>query len=101
MPTPPGDTSPSIMFDRGTAPPSALKLSCIELTAPVEVPVVAPAKVVDQAMPKRCSLPSSEPSVPPAAENSAHAASPKLVMRRAPMVAVATRPWRRLPTIRP
>ncbi len=45
--------------------------------------MVAPAKIVDQAMPKRCSLPSSEPSGPPAAENSAHVASPRLATRRA------------------
>ncbi len=89
------------MFDSGTAPPSALKLSCIELTAPVEVPVVAPAKSADHAMPKRCSLPSIEPSGPAAAESSAQAASPRLVTRRPAMVAVATIPWRRLPTIRP
>ena len=89
------------MFDSGTAPPSALKLSCIELTAPVEVPVVAVAKIEDQAMPKRCSLPSIDPSCPPAAVNSAQAARPMLVTSRVAMVAVATTPWRLLPTIRP
>ena len=102
MPTPPGETSPSIMFDSGTAPPSALKLSCIELTAPVEVPVVAPAKSADQAMPKRCSLPSIEPERAarrPRARPRRRA--PGSSTRRPAIVAVATMPWRRLPTIRP
>ncbi len=86
VPTPPGETSPSIMFDSGTAPPRALKLSCIELTAPVDVPVVAPAKIEDQAMPKRCSLPSMHPAAGrPSAAYSAHAASAMLATRRPPI----------------
>ena len=89
------------MLARGTPPPRALKLSCIEFTAPVEVPVVAPAKIADQATPKRCSLPSMDPSGPPAAAYSAHAARPMLVTSRPAMVAVATAPWRRLRTISP
>jgi len=33
-PTPPNTTSPSFRLTRGTRPPSGLKLSCMELTAP-------------------------------------------------------------------
>ena len=33
-----------MMFTRGTAPPPGVKLSCAELTAPVEVPVVGPPR---------------------------------------------------------
>ena len=51
---------------------------------------MAPAKTDDHAMPKRCSLPSIDPSGPPAAEYSAHAARPMLVTSNPPMVAVAT-----------
>ena len=39
-PTPPGLTSPSIMCARGTPPPRGVKLSCMELTDPLDVPVV-------------------------------------------------------------
>ena len=39
-PTPPGETSPSIMCTIGTSPPSGVKLSCMQLTEPFEVPVV-------------------------------------------------------------
>ena len=42
--------------DRRRAPP--VKLSCSELTAPVEVPVVETANSADAGMPKRTSLPS-------------------------------------------
>ena len=45
----------------GSMPPSAVYESCIELTAPVEVSVVAPANSVEPKMPKRCSLPSIAP----------------------------------------
>ena len=46
------------MLTSGTAPPSGVKLSCEELTAPVEVPVVEAAKRADAAAPNRTSLPS-------------------------------------------
>ena len=42
-PTPPKITSPSWMFTSGTRPPSGVKLSCIELTAPHEASVVTVA----------------------------------------------------------
>ncbi len=60
-PTPPGAISPSIMLIIGIMPPSAVYESCIELTAPVDVSVVAPANSVEPKMPKRCSLPSIAP----------------------------------------
>jgi hypothetical protein len=44
-----------------TAPPKAVKLSCIELTAPVEVSVDADPNSADQMTPKRVSLPSIAP----------------------------------------
>ncbi len=58
---PPGLTSPSMMFTSGTAPPMGVKLSCIELTDPVDVPVVDAANRPDAAGPKRVSLPSMFP----------------------------------------
>ncbi len=42
-PTPPGETSPNIMCSIGDRPPSGVYESCMLFTAPVEVPVVAPA----------------------------------------------------------
>ena len=46
-PTPPGATSPSIMLTIGIMPPSAVYESWNEFTAPVEVSVVAAAKVAE------------------------------------------------------
>ena len=46
------------MLTIATPPPSGVKLSCIELTAPVEVSVVASANSADSGPPKRTSLPS-------------------------------------------
>ena len=60
-PTPPKTTSPSSMLTSGTMPPIGLKLSCIELTAPHDVPVVTVAKSAELATPKRVSLPSMLP----------------------------------------
>ena len=60
-PTPPGLTSPSIMWLSATPPPSGVKLSCIELTEPFDVPVVDAAHRPDAAGPKRISLPSMFP----------------------------------------
>ena len=61
VPTPPKTTSPRCMLASGTRPPSALKLSCIELTAPHEVTVVTTANSADSGTPKRASLPSMLP----------------------------------------
>ncbi len=60
-PTPPKITSPSCMLTIGTSPPSGVKLSCIELTAPHEVSVVTVAQSADSTIPKRISLPSMLP----------------------------------------
>ena len=60
-PTPPNTTSPSSMLTSGTMPPKGLKLSCIELTAPHDVPVVTVANKAELATPKRVSLPSRLP----------------------------------------
>ena len=57
-PVPPGATSPSIMFVIATIPPSAVYESWKESTAPVEVSVVAAAKVADCGTPNRLSVPS-------------------------------------------
>ena len=43
------------------SPPKAVYESCMELTAPPVVPVVAVANSVDPMIPKRCSLPSIAP----------------------------------------
>ena len=45
----------------GIMPPSAVKLSCMALTAPHEAAVVMTAKSAEAAMPKRTSLPSMLP----------------------------------------
>ena len=50
------------MLTSGTSPPSGVKLSCIELTAPHEASVVTVAKSAELAMPKRTSLPSMLPA---------------------------------------
>ncbi len=55
-PTPPGLTSPSIMWDSGTAPPNGVKLSCMEFTEPFEVPVVEAAQSPEAAGPNRTLL---------------------------------------------
>ena len=49
------------MLNIATPPPGAVSESCIELTAPVDVPVVAAAKSAEAASPKRISLPSIAP----------------------------------------
>ena len=52
VPTPPNTTSPSCMLSSGTMPPSGVKESCIELTAPQEASVVMVAnQSADSAMP--------------------------------------------------
>ena len=60
-PTPPGEISPSIMCSIGTSPPAGVNESCMQFTAPVEVPVVAPAYRPQAAAPNRTSLPSMFP----------------------------------------
>ena len=60
-PTPPGDSSPSIMWTIGEAPPSGVNESCMQLTDPFDVPVVAPAHKPQAAVPKRISFPSRFP----------------------------------------
>ena len=51
----------------GIMPPSAVKLSCIALTAPHEAAVVTTANRAEAGMPKRTSLPSMFPPVSPSA----------------------------------
>ena len=53
--------SPICMLTNGTRPPSGVKLSCIEFTAPHEVSVVTVAHSAESTMPKRVSLPSMLP----------------------------------------
>ena len=60
-PTPPGETSDSIMFTRTTPPPNGVKESCAAITAPVDVPVVAAANAPLAGIPNRTSLPSRLP----------------------------------------
>ena len=60
-PTPPGLTSPSIMCSIGIIPPIGVKLSCMQLTEPFDVPVVDAAQRPHDAGPKRISLPSRLP----------------------------------------
>ena len=62
VPTPPSETSPSIMLNIGTMPPSGLKLSCMAFTEPLDAAVVVTAQRLDATVPKRLSLPSSEPT---------------------------------------
>ena len=62
-PTPPKTTSPMCMSASGIMPPRALKLSCMELTAPQDVTVVTTAQSADSETPKRVSLPSRLPRV--------------------------------------
>ncbi len=49
------------MLNSATPPPGAVNESCIELTAPVDVPVVAAPNSAEAAVPKRTSLPSIAP----------------------------------------
>ena len=60
-PTPPGQNSPSIICSIGGIPPIGVKLSCMQLTEPFEVPVVAAAQRAHVDGPKRSSLPSRLP----------------------------------------
>ena len=51
------------MLNSGTNPPTGVKLSCMELTAPQEASVVIVANKAELKTPKRVSLPSMLPSV--------------------------------------
>ena len=51
----------------GIMPPSAVKLSCMALTAPHEAAVVITANSAERAMPNRTSLPSMLPPSSPSA----------------------------------
>ena len=55
------------MLNSGIMPPSAVKLSCIALTAPQEAAVVMTENRALAAIPKRTSLPSILPPVVPSA----------------------------------
>ena len=66
-PTPPMMISPSWMLISGIMPPSAVKESCMALTAPQEAAVVITANSAEATMPKRTSLPSILPPVRPMA----------------------------------
>ena len=113
-PMPPGDTSPSFMLTSGIMPPSGVKLSWPESTAPVDVPVVDAANSPDEAEPKRTSLLSMLPPAWSADERLVDAPPGQLgvaVLLEQPgherrrsatattMTASTTRPWRLLPTI--
>ena len=60
-PTPPGETSDSMMFTSTTPPPNGVIESCELFTAPVDVPVVEAAKAALPGIPNRTSLPSMLP----------------------------------------
>ena len=66
-PTPPTMISPSCMLTSGIMPPSAVKESCMALTAPQDAAVVMTANSADAGMPKRTSLPSMLPPASPIA----------------------------------
>ena len=107
-PTPPGVISPRSIRNRGTRPPSGVKLSCIELTAPVLVPVVIAAHRPPADAPNRSSLPSMLPSAwsTPAGNSglpcdSATIAPVAATARRTPMAANTAQPWRRSPASTP
>jgi hypothetical protein len=104
-PAPPGAISPSIMLAISTAPPSGVYESWDELTAPVDVNVVAAAKVADCGTPNRASVPSvAAPTacgtVPWWAIWTALTARTLPSARIAMMIAIA-RPCRLSATIRP
>ena len=51
-----------MMLTSGTIPPSGMKESCMELTAPQLASVVTVANSAELAIPKRTSLPSMLPA---------------------------------------
>ena len=105
---PPGVISPSWMLNSGTRPAIGWRLSCIEMTAPVDVPVVMEANSADTPAPKRTSLPSRLPSAwSTPAGNSPLPAASRCIAKTAPptstiaMAAKIAQPWRRSPAYRP
>ena len=88
-----------------TPPPGAVNESCIELTAPVDVPVVAAPNRAEAASPKRTSLPSMAPPASwgavPGAAISAQVSSPTAVDSSSAITPPTAKPWRRSLTIRP
>ena len=106
---PPNATSPSIISTIGTAPPSAVKLSCIAFTAPQLAAVVTAANSAEALMPKRTSLPSRLPAAPstPSAVSRGLAWCSKCITattditNSSVIAASTTKPWRRSPTMRP
>ncbi len=104
-PTPPGETSPSIMLTRTVPPPTGVKESCAALTAPVEVPVVNTANIDESQVPNWVSLPSI---APPASWPPASARRPRPTSSAATAAPIRNviapridRPCLRLPTIVP
>ncbi|EXI73857.1 MAG: hypothetical protein AW07_01993 [Candidatus Accumulibacter sp. SK-11] len=102
----------------GTAPPSGVNESCIELTAPQDAAVVIVAKRAESAIPKRASLPSMLPSVKAVVRTLVASVSPtfassglpccsKLIAPMAkltksrPIAANTVQPWRSSPTMQP
>ena len=104
-PTPPGAISPSIMLSIATPPPGAVNESCIELTAPVDVPVVDAPNSADAAAPNRTSLPSSAPPAAAGADPgpaiSAQVSRATETPRSRAITASTAPPWRRSRTMRP
>ena len=96
-----------MICDIGTAPPMPLSDSIAALTAPQLAAVVTAANSAEEAMPKRCSLPSMFGPVRPAAciagvvRVSAAYSTATATTNRASITANSVQPWRRLPTIRP
>ena len=86
-------------------PPGAVSESCIEFTAPVDVPVVAAANSALDASPKRTSLPSiAAPAAwgaDPGPASSAQVSSAIEAPSRIAITAATAYPCRRSRTIRP
>ena len=94
------------MLNNVTPPPGAVSESCIELTAPVDVPVVDAAKSAEAASPKRVSLPSiAPPASPGRGPGGGHLGPGEQRDRRTPagraITARIAPPWRRSPTMMP
>ena len=93
------------MLNIATPPPGAVNESCIELTAPVDVPVVAAPNSAEAASPKRVSLPSMAPPAAWGAEPgpaiSAQVSSPIEIDSSSAITPPTAKPWRRSLTIRP
>ncbi len=90
-PTPPGAISPSIMPSSVRPPPKPVYEEWKESTAPVDVSVVATAKIDEPPTPNRCSLPSIAPPAAcragPPWWNSVHIISAVKPIQISPMVA--------------